>query len=78
MSLFDSITPEDLSFLANLFALTLTEGKSASDNNVFGNFLAAVSTNILNIAAQQEHLKSLEEKHKQIKNLKKQIKKLKK
>lgn len=78
MSLFDSITPKDLSVLVNLVALTLTEGKSASDNNVLGNFLAAISANILNIASQQENLKSLEEKQNQIKDLQKQIKQLKK
>ncbi|MEY8001039.1 hypothetical protein AB8U03_12715 [Clostridium sp. Mt-5] len=78
MSLFDSITPKDLSVLANLVALTLTDGKSASDNNVLGNFLAAISANILNIASQQENLKSLEEKQNQIKDLQKQIKQLKK
>lgn len=78
MSLFDSITPKDLSILANLIALALTEGKSADENNVLGNFLTAVSSNILNIASQQENLKSSEEKENQIKDLQKQIKDLKK
>ncbi|WP_368490721.1 hypothetical protein [Clostridium sp. BJN0013] len=78
MSLFDSITPKDLSILANLIALALTEGKSADENNVLGNFLTAVSADILNIASQQENLTSLEEKKSQIKDLREQIKELKK
>lgn len=78
MSLFDSITPEDLSILANVVAISLTEGKSPDENNVLGNFLTAVSANILTIAAQQENFKSIEEKQTQIKDLKKQVNDLKK
>ncbi|PRR83487.1 hypothetical protein [Clostridium luticellarii] len=63
MSTFGSITPKELSLLANLVAFQLTEGKSADDN--------------LLIAAQQENLESLKEKQDQIKDLKKQIKDLK-
>ncbi|MHC6179723.1 hypothetical protein ACYUJ6_07670 [Clostridium sp. JNZ X4-2] len=77
MSTFGSITPEELSLLANLVAFQLTEGKSADDNNVLGNFLTAVAADILVIAAQQESLESLREKQDQIKDLKKQIKDLK-
>lgn len=78
MSLFDSIPPKDLSILANLVALILTKDKSADENNILGNFLTAVSANILNIASQQQNLKSLEDKQNQIKDLKNQIKELKK
>lgn len=77
MALFDSLSPKELVILANLVALTLTEGKSSSDNNVLGNFLTAVSGIILSIAAQQQNLESLKEKEKQIQDLQKQIKKLK-
>ncbi|CAB1239996.1 hypothetical protein LN736_04575 [Clostridium sp. WLY-B-L2] len=77
MSTFGSITPEELSLLANLVAFQLTEGKSSDDNNVLGNFLTAVAANILTIAAQQQNLESLKEKQDQIKNLKNQIKDLK-
>ncbi|AJA46513.1 hypothetical protein CPAST_c04130 [Clostridium pasteurianum DSM 525 = ATCC 6013] len=76
MSLFDSLTPKELNILVNIVAVALTEGNSADDNNVLGNFLTAVSANILVIAAQQQTLSSLEDKQKQIKDLKKQIKKL--
>ncbi|WP_010236451.1 hypothetical protein [Clostridium arbusti] len=77
MSLFDSLTPKELTILVGLVSITVTEGKSAADNNVLGNFLTAVSANILNIAAQQENIESLEEKQKQIEDLQKQIKQLK-
>lgn len=77
MALFDSLSPKELVILANLVALALTEGKSAEDNNVLGNFLTAVSGIILSIAAQQQHLESLKEKEKQIQDLQNQIKKLK-
>ncbi|WP_446898138.1 hypothetical protein ACSVC9_14485 [Clostridium sp. LBM24168] len=78
MSIFDSITPEELSILSNLIAIELTEGKSSSDNNVLGNFLTAIAANILIIAAQQDNLKSLKENQIQIKDLREQIKSLKK
>lgn len=78
MALFDSLTPKELTILVGLVSITLTEGRSADDNNVLGNFLAAVAANILTIASQQQNLKSLEEKQKQINDLQKQIKQLKK
>ncbi|AGK95586.1 hypothetical protein Clopa_0536 [Clostridium pasteurianum BC1] len=77
MALFDSLSPKELVILESLVALTLTEGKSSTDNNVLGNFLTAVSGIILSIAAQQQNLESLKEKEKQIQDLQKQIKKLK-
>ncbi|AGK97603.1 hypothetical protein [Clostridium pasteurianum] len=73
MSIFDSITPKELAILAGVVAITLTEGKSATDNNVLGNFFAAVSGSILTIAAQQQNLESLKEKEKQIEDKQKQI-----
>lgn len=78
MALFDSLTPKELTILVGVISITLTEGKSATDNNVLGNFFAALSGSILTIAAQQENLKSLEDKQKQIEDLQKQIKQLKK
>lgn len=78
MALFDSLSPKELIILASLVSITLAEGKSATDNNVLGNFFATVGASLLSIAAQQENLKSLEEKQKQIENLQKQIQQLKK
>lgn len=77
MSFFDSLSPKEFAILANLVAITLSEGKSANDNNVLGNFVATIGAMLLSIAAQQQNIQSLEDKQKQIEDLQKQIKQLK-
>lgn len=77
MAVFDSLTTNELNILVGLVSAIITQEKSADDNNVLGNFLAAVAANVLAIAAQQQNLQSLEDKQKQIEELKKQIKDIK-
>lgn len=77
MSVFNSSNPAELAILATLFAIALTEGKSPDENNVLGNLLVQIGSVILTIAAQQQNLKSLEDKQKQIQDLYNQIKQLK-
>lgn len=73
MSSFNSISPNEISVLANTIAILLSEGKSADELNVLGNLVAAIGSAILLIAAQTQNLSSIEEKQKQLKDLKKQI-----
>jgi hypothetical protein len=77
MSLINSTSPDQLSILASVVAISLAKDKSANEVNVLGNFIAAVGAQLLTIAAQQESLKSQQEKENQIADLKKQIKDLK-
>lgn len=77
MSFFDSISPEELSILANFIAIAISKNKSATENNIIGNFITEIGATILTIAAQQENLNSIEEKQKQIQDLEAQIKQLK-
>ncbi len=64
---------EQLSFLANLLALSISEGKSAGQLNIIGNFISAVGGIVSTIAAQKEFCDSKLDKIKQIRELKKQI-----
>lgn len=77
MSLFNSVSPAELATLSTIIAIALTEGKSADDNNILGNLLVEIGSIILTIAAQQQNLKSIEDKQKQLQDLYDQIKQLK-
>lgn len=77
MSFLNSLTPKEFIILANIIAISLTEGKSADENNTLGNFISTVASIMLSIAAQQQNLKSVEDKKEQIKDLQEQLDKLK-
>ena len=67
---------EQLSFFANLLAITISKDKSADELNVIGNFIVGVGGLILTITAQIQACESKQDKLKQIRDLKKQIKQL--
>ncbi len=46
-------TPIDLAILSDALAIAIAKDNSADENNVIGNFLVAVGSIILTIAAQQ-------------------------
>ncbi|MFV3011230.1 hypothetical protein ACLD43_00340 [Clostridium botulinum] len=52
------INSEKLTHLANLIALELSKGRSANEVIVLGNFLSAIGTILLTIAAQKQDLES--------------------
>ena len=56
MSQFNKICPNELAILSNIVAISLSTDKSADDNNVLGNFLVAIGSIILTIAAQQQNI----------------------
>ncbi|MEW9094915.1 MAG: hypothetical protein AB2417_07495 [Clostridiaceae bacterium] len=58
MGYINDISPQELATLANIVAIALTEGRTADESNVLGNFLAAVGALILTIAAQQQSLEA--------------------
>jgi hypothetical protein len=73
-----TMSPNELSLLANAVALAIAEDRTSDEINVLGNFFAAVGGLLSTIAAQQQSLEAMEEKQQQIQDLKKQIKKLEK
>lgn len=58
MGYINDISPQELATLANIVAIALTEGRTADESNVLGNFTAAVGALILTIAAQQQSLEA--------------------
>jgi hypothetical protein len=46
-------TPIELAVLSDAFAIAIAKDNTAEDNNIIGNFLVAVGSIILTIAAQQ-------------------------
>lgn len=62
MALFDSLSPKEFVILANLIAFTLSEDKSAEDNNMLGTFITAIGTTILSISTQQQNIEPKEDK----------------
>jgi len=65
---------EQLSFLANLLAIAISQGKNADQLNVIGNFIVGVGGLILTIAAQLDACESKRDKIKQVNNINKQVK----
>ncbi len=57
----DNLSPKDLMVLANALAISLSEGKSADELNVLGNFIVAVGSFMLTGAAQMQNIASKEE-----------------
>jgi hypothetical protein len=62
MSLMNCTTPEELSILANTFAIALAEGRSADELNLLGAFLNSVGDLISLMAAQKENLENQQQK----------------
>lgn len=60
MPLFNDICPNELALLSAVVAIALSTDKSADDNNILGNFLVAVGSIILTIAAQQQNIASMQ------------------
>lgn len=58
MSDFSSFSPADLSVLASVIAIGLSEGRTPDEVNVLGNLIAAIGASMLTIAAQQQSLAS--------------------
>ncbi|MBU5484680.1 hypothetical protein KQI86_10080 [Clostridium sp. MSJ-11] len=58
MGYINDISPQELATLANIVAIALTEGRTADESNVLGNFIATVGALILTIAAQQQSLEA--------------------
>ena len=56
ISQFNKICPNEIAILSNIVAISLSTDKSANDNNVLGNFLVAIGSIILTIAAQQQNI----------------------
>lgn len=64
MKLFNEICPNELAVLSTIVAIILSGDNSADDNNVLGNFLVAVGSIILTIAAQQQSINALQDNKK--------------
>lgn len=60
MPLFNDICPNEIAVLSTVVAIALSTDKSADDNNILGNFLVAVGSIILTIAAQQQNIASMQ------------------
>jgi hypothetical protein len=71
MNFINSITPNELSVLTNAIALGLADDKNADELNVLGNFIVAVGSLLLTIAAQQQSLQAIQDKQQQIQDFKK-------
>ena len=67
---------EQLSIFANLLAIAISKGKSADQLNVIGNFIVAVGSLLLTMAAQKSSCETKLDTLAQIKDLKKKIKDL--
>lgn len=57
----DNLSPNDLIVLANVLAISLSEGKSADELNALGNLIVAVGSLMLTSAAQMQNIASKEE-----------------
>ena len=67
---------EQLAFWSNLLAVTISKGKSADQLNVIGNFIVAIGSLLLTMAAQKSSCETKLDTLAQIKDLKKKIKDL--
>ena len=56
-----NLSPKELSILANVIALALAEEKTPDQLNVLGNFIVAVGSLLLTIAAQQQSLQNIQD-----------------
>lgn len=76
MEFINSMTPKELSILANAIAIELAECRSADEINVLGNFIVAVGSLLLTIAAQEQNLQSIQDKQKEMQDGRKNKKKI--
>ena len=60
MAIFNKICPNELATISNIIAIVLSKDNFAEDNNVLGNFLVAVGSIILTIAALQQNVTPLQ------------------
>lgn len=74
MDFLNSVSPNELSILANVIAIGLAEGKTADEINVLGNFIVGVGGLLLTIAAQQQSLQAIQDKQQQMQNSKNKVK----
>lgn len=74
MADFSSMTPEELSILANIIAIGLAKNKTADEINVLGNLITAVGALLLFIAAHEQSLTALQEQLNQTQQSKKKPK----
>jgi hypothetical protein len=56
MSIFDNIDPEQLVLFSSFLAIAISEGRTADELNVLGQFVSTVADSISLIAAQKEFI----------------------
>lgn len=56
MSLFDNIDPEQITLFASFLAVAISEGRTAGELNVLGEFVSTLGDSISLIAAQKEFI----------------------
>ncbi len=57
----DNLCPNDVMILANVLAISLSEGKNADELNVLGNLIVAVGSLMLTSAAQMQIITAKEQ-----------------
>jgi Sec-independent protein translocase protein TatA len=62
MDLINSISPTELTILANVVSLIIAEGKTADELNILGSFITTVGDLVSMIAAQKENLQTIQDK----------------
>ncbi|MCM0649071.1 hypothetical protein NBE98_11865 [Clostridium swellfunianum] len=72
MGFTNSVSPGELTILANAVALILSSDRTADEVNVLGNFITAVGALMLVIAAQQASLESIQNNQQQAQSSNKQ------
>ncbi|MBP2033446.1 hypothetical protein J2Z42_002149 [Clostridium algifaecis] len=77
MSYLNSADPDELAVISTFVAIVLSKNKTSDQINVLGNLIVSIGGIMLTIAAQKQHLESIQDKETQIHDLKKQIKDLK-
>ncbi|GLC29518.1 DUF6774 domain-containing protein [Clostridium omnivorum] len=61
MLFFDDIEPEQLTLFASFLAVAISEGRTAGELNILGEFLSTLGDSVSLIAAQKEFLISIQE-----------------
>lgn len=72
MGFTNSVSPGELTILANAVALILSSDRTADEVNVLGNFITAIGALMLVIAAQQASLESIQNNQQQAQSSNKQ------
>lgn len=76
MSFSNSIGPDQLTLLATLIGIILSNDLDSDELNALGNFIELIGQAVLTIAAQQDNLESLQDCNHKIQCLSKQIEQL--